>query len=113
MVDYEWKVEYYNEDDDIFDSFAGVWLAELMQIAPGYNPEAVREELVLVRTTEDGDRSWAYVRENALPEFFEIPSGNGLEYVPTSTTVPKRFHNELRAYIAKHGPHPMMAIWKE
>lgn len=95
-VDYEWDIEAM-DGEDIVDHFHSDALS--------YQADELRDALkagtlVLVRTVgneDDGvtDRTWAYVKDNALPERFlnayDIPCAK----------VPQKFHNELKRRIAE------------
>ena len=87
-VVYEWDLETSDEYGDIIDHLHS-------DKCPGL-PTDENVQLVLVRDTgtgwsdnpdhfEQDDRSWAYVKDGALP--VEFDSGD---------IVPKRFHEELK-----------------
>ena len=90
---YEWAVEYM-DGEDIVDAVQQDTFAQVKALAD----KAENTELVLVRNVWDGndleDRSWAYIEDGKLPEYFSDPVGND-----TSAKVPKRFHAELRRAI--------------
>ena len=88
-VSYEWDLEEVDEYGDIVDHH---WCDK----CPGL-PTEPNLELVLIRDVHRGlagddfnmsadleHRSWAYVRDGKLPEFFD-----------DGEKVPKRFHAEL------------------
>lgn len=89
-VEYEWDVETSDEYGDILEhDFRDMlrdlpWLLDKNQVH------------VLVRTTEDGDRSWAYVdtQSRMLPAEFSVPDAEGV-YQETGVRVPQRFHREI------------------
>jgi hypothetical protein len=68
MVDYEWVIETRDEYDDIVDSNHR---ARISEFDPTDLAEALsgseEKKLVLVRTTDEGDRCWAYVENGMLP----------------------------------------------
>lgn len=89
LVDYEWDLETTNADGDITDHQHADKLRDLPTPATRF------EQLVLVRTTFEGDRQWAYVDESRmLPRYFSIPGPDG-NYHETATKVPQRFHREI------------------
>ena len=85
---YEWDIELVDKeygdilDHDHSDKCPGI---------PTLETEVVFERLVLVkdvyRQWDLSDRSWAYVEDGKLPEYFDGDS---------RSKVPKRFHAELR-----------------
>jgi len=84
---YEWDLEDADEHGDIHDHSFSDTLAPLWKWREG-------KALVLVRDETDNDggrleRSWAYVKDGNLPEWFEDSGGS-----PT-VKVPKRFHAEF------------------
>ena len=89
-VTYEWDVELVNEETDdvedhmFQDSYAGCVAAVALGVAPGR-----RAEIVLVRDSACGDRSWAYVVNGALPTHFRD------SYDEKTARVPVRFHEEV------------------
>lgn len=93
-VHYEWCKEVYDirhddPDAEIVDLIFGDKLIEV-----GFATSHL-EQLVLVRTTDSGDRSWAYVDESLmLPKYFSIPQSDG-KYYETNVKVPQRFHREI------------------
>jgi hypothetical protein len=46
------------------------------------------------------ERTWAYVVNDRLPEYFSDAAGTPMHKVP------KRFHNELASYTHNHKRHP-------
>ena len=91
-VTYEWDIETVDPDtDDILDHRHADKLSELPK--PGTN-----ERLVLVRD-DDAGRSWAYVKNGILPNFFSIPEADGNEY-ETAVAVPVRFEQEFNRWKA-------------
>lgn len=91
-VDYEWDIEAM-EGEDIVDH-------DHRDELNGFQKDCLKEALalgtlVLVRTVgneDDGvtDRTWAYVKNNELPECFSNSLGN------PCTKVPSKFKNELK-----------------
>ena len=91
-VNYEWAFEITDLNNEIIDHN----FFDKLSDSNGHfdrMPPGEFATLVLVRTTDDGDRQWAYVEDDKLPEYFSIPEGDG-NYYETATRVPKRFHNE-------------------
>lgn len=100
VVQYEWDVElqvHYTEvvdgeDMDVLEHNHAESLEEALSIAtqePERHPEGKTSyNLVLVRD-DAGGRSWAYVEDWVLPEFFEDADGK------QKIKVPKKFHKEL------------------
>lgn len=86
----EWLVETVeHEHDDIADldhyrSYAEVKAATVDE--PG-DDQFYR--IGLVRTTDGGDRSWAYMENGTLPERFSDAYGND------AVKVPARYHGEV------------------
>lgn len=100
VVQYEWDVElqvHYTEvvdgeDMDVLEHNHAESLEEALRIAiqePEEHPEGrTSHNLVLVRDDAYG-RSWAYVADGVLPEFFEDADGK------QKAKVPQKFHKEL------------------
>jgi hypothetical protein len=82
MINYEWDIETTDGDGDIIDHNHRDRLNQY------YKEELEDGDLVLVRTDLEG-RSWAYVENGKLPEYFLDSFG------VTIAKVPKRFHQEL------------------
>jgi hypothetical protein len=86
---YEWDLEHLNEDGDIEDHDFADKLEDL--------PKDEKGDLVLVRDVFifEGlcDRTWAYVENDTLPEYFKDSYGVECEKVP------KRFHEEFQQYL--------------
>lgn len=85
---YEWDLEYVDgdgnvEDHDFYDS--AVEVVQAYRTAQLQSPV----NIVLVRDTERGDRSWAYVKDGVLPEWFSADNREVYK-------VPQRFHKEWR-----------------
>ncbi len=78
---YEWDKERIDEHGDIIDHDFADALKDLK------NREGI---LVLVRDDPHG-RSWAYVEDGKLPEYFVDAFGN------QTAKVPQRFHKELKS----------------
>jgi len=96
-VYYEWDVEEIDENDDIQDHYHCDSYASAKAINEAVPAEgtSMTSCIVLVRdddNTRTGCRSWAYLEDGKLPEYFE--DAHGVEIAK----VPKRFHAE----IAKH-----------
>ena len=90
MITYEWDYETLNEHGDIIDHNHA---DKLLQ----FSHEDVTDTLVLVRdkgTENNGlqERTWAYVIDNFLPDYFSDATGNPLHKVP------KIFKEELIKY---------------
>ena len=77
---YEWDKERIDEHGDIIDHSFADSLKDLK------NHEGI---LVLVRDAPRS-RSWAYVEDEKLPEYFLDAFGN------QTAKVPQRFHRELK-----------------
>jgi len=89
-ITYEWDIEEVDQYGDIVDHH---------HADEARNLPDVSGDLVLVRDAGNEhfgvtERSWAYVVEGALPEFFTDAYG------AETAKVPKRFHDELRLYLA-------------
>ena len=92
---YEWDVELVDKEyEDILDH-------EHSDKCPGIptlDTEVVFERLVLVRDVyrqwDLSDRTWAYVKDGKLPEYFS----DAWQREETKHKVPKRFHAELEKY---------------
>ena len=101
MVEYEWDVEEvtasasddYEEGEVLDHNHQGSYADCLTWIRDCPPPEGSRWEIVLVRDTTakywGTDRSWAYVENGKLPEFFTDGCGD------EDTKVPKRFIKEV------------------
>jgi hypothetical protein len=96
MVIYEWDCETvankehpdYGEDD-VIDHAHGESFKDVRNWSSQWPPgDGERHELVLVRDDDDG-RTWAYLHNGKLPEFFIDAYG------VDRTRVPKRFHAEV------------------
>lgn len=93
-VGYEWDLETWSgpEGDpeaECLDHHHGDRLRDVPW------PATKNERLVLVRTTDEGDRLWAYVDESRmLPKFFSRPEADGKDH-ETDVAVPQRFHREI------------------
>lgn len=86
---YEWDVETVtiidsdeHEAEEVLDHQFCKTFKEALSISKMEPPQGCRFDLVLVRDTPT-TRSWAYVSENTLPEFFEDAYGNEVGVVPT------------------------------
>jgi hypothetical protein len=82
---YEWDYETVNQDGDIIDHNHR---KELNQ----FTDQEKTDTLVLVRD-KGHERSWAYVENGKLPDFFCDA------YKRPTVKVPKRFHKELARQI--------------
>lgn len=95
-VIYEWDCEtvadgesWRFEDGEVIEHTHGSSFAEVMAWASENPPErGIRYELVLVRDDDKG-RSWAYMTNGKLPEYFTDADGSD------AAKVPKRFHQEV------------------
>lgn len=92
-VNYEWDYETVDPDTgEVVDHDHRDKLRDYTYPLDTY------QVLVLVRDDEDSGRQWAYVTgDGVLPEFFEVPEGDG-NYYATNVKVPQRFHKELAVY---------------
>ena len=67
MVDYEWDIETWDdidiEDHNHRDRLSEIDPTDLAEALSG----SAKKKLVLVRTSYEGDRSWAYVVNGVLP----------------------------------------------
>jgi len=90
---YEWDVELVDEYEDVLDH-------DFSEKCPGIptqktfrGEEGEYEMLVLVKNVyrqwDLSDRTWAYVKEGKLPEYFSDA------WQREASKVPKRFHKEL------------------
>ena len=95
-VHYEWDVEQCNaieteilEEGEIIEHWFQESYRELSEFmaAVVFDP-AIDWQTVLVRNDDNG-RSWAYMEDGKLPEFFEDA------YQHRVAKVPKRFHAEI------------------
>mgnify|MGYP001618257199 CR=1 FL=1 len=92
-VHYEWDVElvrtYADGDNDVvdhnfFSTYLGCkWYVNKKKLDPSYSLE-----IVLV-CDDDNGRSWAYMEDGKLPEYFQDAYQNDV------CKVPVRFHNEV------------------
>ncbi len=93
-VSYEWDIETVDAHGDIQDHHHADKLIELTRLwNDGPDVETTRR-IVLVRDVIceiDGliDRTWAYVEDGVLPEYFADSLGE------EATKVPKRLHREF------------------
>lgn len=88
---YEWDYETVDENGDIVDHNHADQLSK-------FTDGDKTNTLVLVRDVESEnngleDRTWAYVKDGKLPEYFSDARG-ALVY-----KVPQRFHAELKKYL--------------
>lgn len=97
MINYEWDIETVDiESDDILDhdhrnKLSEYGMEELLHaLNQDVEPGNTYTRLVLVRTLDDGGRSWAYVEEDhKLPKQFLDAYDNPV------CDVPKRFIKEI------------------
>lgn len=92
-VSYEWDYERTDEHGDILDHNHADRLSQ-------FAIEDITDSLVLVRdlgNENEGlqERTFAYVKDNKLPEYFTDGAGNPIHKVP------KRFNEELKTYLNK------------
>jgi hypothetical protein len=112
-VTYEWDIETLDgvgPDAEVLDHNHADKLKDFSpdQFFPANyvrNPGSVCR-LVLVRTTDDRMRHWAYVTNDpvakaVLPVFFSHVEADGREYA-VGYKVPVKFHAELRRWLATH-----------
>lgn len=97
-VQYEWDCETVAdgdtttfEDGEVIDHAHGTSYQAVLEWSKRYPAEAgFRHQIVLVRDDEDG-RSWAYVEDGKLPEYFTDAEG------ADCAKVPQRFVREVMA----------------
>lgn len=95
-VRYEWDVETVtdrdsaeHEKDEVLDHNHFDTFREASEFVRVFKPaDGERFDLVLVRDDDNG-RSWAYVTDGKLPEYFSDA------YRDEVSKVPQRFHNEM------------------
>jgi hypothetical protein len=94
-VIYEWDCETVAdgdtpsfEDGEVIDHCHAAVYQDVLKRAKTDAPAGFRHEVVLVRDDEEG-RSWAYVENGKLPEFFTDADG------ADASKVPQRFHQEV------------------
>jgi hypothetical protein len=95
-VIYEWDCEVvasadteYLAEGDIIEHLFGISLLDVKLASRQFPPEdGERHEIVLVRDDDDR-RSWAYLADGKLPEFFYDADGKPYKRVP------QRFHKEV------------------
>ena len=90
---YEWDYETIDEFGDIVEHNHAAKLSD-------FEDKDKSSALVLIRETGSEtyglqERTWAYVVNDQLPEYFTDASGANMHRVP------KRFYNELASYL-KH-----------
>ena len=92
-VSYEWDVElvetYEDGDNDVHDHMHQASYADCLKQAAQPLEDRHQWEIVLV-CDDDNGRSWAYVKEGKLPEYFEDAYGG------EPRKVPQRFHKEVQ-----------------
>ncbi len=97
-VQYEWDCETVAdgdssqfEDGEVIDHSHGETFKSVVDWSKNNPPSpGFRHEIVLVRDNDDG-RSWAYVVDDQLPEFFTDADGRD------AARVPQRFVREVMA----------------
>lgn len=97
-VTYEWDCETVAagdseqfEDGEVIDHAHGATYKEVLAWSAANPPQAgFRHALVLVRDDDEG-RSWAYVEDGKLPQYFTDADG------ADAAKVPQRFHREVCA----------------
>lgn len=91
-VAYEWDVErvetYEDGENDIHDHFHQSTYADCVKQAKEPLDLGEHWDIVLV-CDDDSGRSWAYLANGALPEYFEDAGGS------KTRKVPQRFHDEV------------------
>lgn len=97
-VDYEWDYEITNAGGDIVDHWFGP-LAEVTKYGPADLGPGETGNIVLVRTADRGERTWAYVADGELPDYFTDA------YDRRAKRVPKRFKREWDAMLDKIEAH--------
>ncbi len=100
-VEYEWDCETQtsvdsaeHEEGEVLDHRHGESYAKVALDASAIPEPGERFAIVLVRDDEAG-RSWAYVEDGKLPDYFSDADGRN------AAKVPKRFHVEVLRHAAK------------
>lgn len=93
-IRYEWTVEFIDEHGDIVDS--EFWDTYEQAMSHAIPDAGCTVDIGVVRdrsTDEEGQvcRSWAYLEDGKLPEYFENAYGRQIAKVPA------KFHNEVAA----------------
>lgn len=93
QIRYEWDYETWDDNNDIIDHYHADKLAD-------FKPDDVTAHLCLIRDAGNEingmeERTWAYVKDGQLPEYFSDAFGALVHLVP------KRFHKELATYLKK------------
>ena len=103
MLSYEWDVETTDEHGDVTDHRHSDRITNDCIGAALDTSGATRLVLVRDKHTARGglDRSWAYVADGKLPEFF------GNAYGDPETKVPQRYHKALARALNKPPLKPM------
>lgn len=96
-VRYEWDLEYEDEHGDVVDHDFYDSAVEVVQASRSVKLQAdwfgLAPHIVLVRTEDRGVRSWAYVKDGVLPEWFEDASGRRDAPVPNWLQIAWRVAN--------------------
>jgi hypothetical protein len=87
-VYYEWDVEEVDENEDIQNHNHTSSYTKAKEVAAIPNEGGIISRIVLVRD-DDNCRSWAYMEDGKLPEWFEDAYGAEV------AKVPKRFIKEV------------------
>lgn len=85
-VDYEWCCEVVDQHGDIVESYFALSCAGALSWVEDDGREY---QICLVRTCGEGYRSWAYMSNGQLPDYFADSAGHD------TTRVPQRFHREV------------------
>ena len=98
---YEWDYELTNLDEEVLDHDHSDQCRGLPDSTPNANGEF--RVLVLVKDVYRDwvlqERSWAYVKDGKLPEYFGI--GTYHDWDEGSSKVPQRFHQELARFSSR------------
>jgi len=89
---YEWIRESLNKDDEIVD-------IEHFENFPG---EGQGCDIALVRDAEGVNRSWAYIEQGSLPEYFYEAGLEGKNTGKPAAKVPARFRREVSAHKSQY-----------
>ena len=92
-ISYEWDYETVDEHGDITEH-------NHRDKFKDFSPDDKTNQLVLVRDEVDEfgsveDRSWAYVSNNKLPDYFKDANDRA------TSRVPLKFHKEFERYLNK------------
>jgi hypothetical protein len=88
-VVYEWDVETIDLNGDIQDHDHRNTYAEVLSVSMRAPPVSGEKHAIVLVRDDDNGRSWAYMENGKLPEYFEDA------YQQEVAKVPKRFHAEV------------------